>query len=254
MSADDILRRTKLLENEIRVLQSETTRLTSENKGLKERINENKEKIKLNNQLPYLVGNIVEVLDIDPEEEEEEDGAAMDVDSQRKGKCVVLKTSTRQTIFLPVVGLVDPLQLRPGDLVGVNKDSYLVLDKLPAEYDSRVKVRGRGIVLCFGLFDTCLYLLLTSCGRFVQYKGVLCPRSLTKPLPPHPLPPPLRRRWRWTRSRPRTGATWAAWTSRSRSWWRRSSCRSRTRSASNPWGSSRRKACSATGRRGPARR
>lgn len=55
------------------------------------------------------------------------------------GKCVVLKTSTRQTIFLPVVGLVDPASLKPNDLVGVNKDSYLVLDTLPAEYDSRVK-------------------------------------------------------------------------------------------------------------------
>ena len=30
-------------------------------------------------------------------------------------------------------------ELTPGDLVGVNKDSYLVLDKLPAEYDSRVR-------------------------------------------------------------------------------------------------------------------
>jgi 26S proteasome regulatory subunit T5 len=29
--------------------------------------------------------------------------------------------------------------LKPGDLIGVNKDSYLVLDTLPAEYDSRVK-------------------------------------------------------------------------------------------------------------------
>lgn len=27
--------------------------------------------------------------------------------------------------------------LKPGDLVGVNKDSYLILDTLPAEYDSR---------------------------------------------------------------------------------------------------------------------
>jgi hypothetical protein len=26
------------------------------------------------------------------------------------------------------------------DLVGVNKDSYLILDTLPSEYDSRVKV------------------------------------------------------------------------------------------------------------------
>lgn len=47
--------------------------------------------------------------------------------------------SKLQTIFLPVVGLVDPDKLKPGDLVGVNKDSYLILDTLPSEYDSRVK-------------------------------------------------------------------------------------------------------------------
>ncbi|KAJ7951227.1 26S protease regulatory subunit 6A-like [Quillaja saponaria] len=105
----------------------------------KEKIKENQEKIKLNKQLPYLVGNIVEILEMNPEDEAEEDGANIDLDSQRKGKCVVLKTSTRQTIFLPVVGLVDPDQLKPGDLVGVNKDSYLILDTLPSEYDSRVK-------------------------------------------------------------------------------------------------------------------
>lgn len=40
---------------------------------------------------------------------------------------------------MPVVGLVDPDTLKPGDLVGVNKDSYLILDTLPSEYDSRVK-------------------------------------------------------------------------------------------------------------------
>lgn len=58
-------------------------------------------------------------------------------DVAKKGKCVVLKTSTRQTVFLPVAGLVDPNNLKPADLVGVNKDSYLILDTLPAEYDSR---------------------------------------------------------------------------------------------------------------------
>jgi hypothetical protein len=57
----------------------------------------------------------------------------------RKGKCAVVKTSTRQTVFLPLIGLVPPEQLRPSDLVGVNKDSYLILDKLPTEFDSRVK-------------------------------------------------------------------------------------------------------------------
>jgi 26S proteasome regulatory subunit T5 len=57
----------------------------------------------------------------------------------RKGKCAVVKTSTRQTVFLPMIGLVPPEKLTPGDLVGVNKDSYLILDTLPVEFDSRVK-------------------------------------------------------------------------------------------------------------------
>lgn len=35
---------------------------------------------------------------MNPEDEAEEDGANIDLDSQRKGKCVVLKTSTRQVI------------------------------------------------------------------------------------------------------------------------------------------------------------
>jgi len=119
------------------VLADEGRRLDLDGRGLDERIRDNREKVRLNNQLPYLVGNVVEVLDLDPEEGE--DGAAQDLDAQRRGKAVVLKTSTRQTVFLPVVGLVDPAELKPADLVGVNKDSYLVLDKLPAEYDSRVK-------------------------------------------------------------------------------------------------------------------
>lgn len=109
----------------------------------------------------------------------EEDGSVVDLDAQRKGKCAVIKTSTRQasyillmwpskffylillsfkakiipliwvilnvsciylqTYFLPVIGLVDAEKLKPGDLVGVNKDSYLILETLPAEYDARVK-------------------------------------------------------------------------------------------------------------------
>lgn len=36
-------------------------------------------------------------------------------------------------------GLVPTEELTPGDLVGTNKDSYLILEKLPAEYDNRVK-------------------------------------------------------------------------------------------------------------------
>jgi 26S proteasome regulatory subunit T5 len=90
-------------------------------------------------QLPYLVGNVVEILDLDVTEEAAEEGANIDLDATRVGKSAVIKTSTRQTIFLPLIGLVDHEKLKPGDLIGVNKDSYLVLDTLPAEYDSRVK-------------------------------------------------------------------------------------------------------------------
>ena len=88
---------------------------------------------------PSLPLPLPQVLDLGPEDDEEEDGAAADADAQRSGKAVVLKTSTRQTVFLPVPGLVDVATLKPGDLVGCNKDSYLVLDTLPAEYDARVK-------------------------------------------------------------------------------------------------------------------
>ena len=76
---------------------------------------------------------------MDPEAEADSEGANIDLDATRVGKSAVIKTSTRQTIFLPLIGLVDADNLKPSDLIGVNKDSYLVLDTLPAEYDSRVK-------------------------------------------------------------------------------------------------------------------
>ncbi|URD91831.1 26S protease regulatory subunit 6A [Musa troglodytarum] len=139
MSTEDIIRSSRLLDNEIRVLKGELQRSNHKLQSLQNKIKENQEKIKINKWLPYLVGNIVEILEMNPEEEAEEDGADIDLDSQRKRKCVVLKTSTRHTFFLPVVGLVDPDKLKLGDLVGVNKDNYLILDTLPSEYDSRLK-------------------------------------------------------------------------------------------------------------------
>ena len=104
---DEIVQRTRMLENEIKVLRNETARLRHEQEAQKEKIKENTEKIKLNKQLPFLVANVVELLDL-PEDETEEDGANVDLDATRKGKSFVLKTSTRQTIFLPIPGLVEP--------------------------------------------------------------------------------------------------------------------------------------------------
>jgi len=124
-------------------MRSDIQRIAHESHGQRDRIRENLEKVKVNKQLPYLVGNVVEVLEPDAEDgidpEENEEGAALDVDANRKTRSAVIRTSTRQTIFLPVPGLVDVSELKPSDLVGTNKDSYLILEKLPAEFDSRVK-------------------------------------------------------------------------------------------------------------------
>ena len=169
-STRDVVNRRRLLENDMRIMKSEFQRLTHEQNTMKEKIKDNLEKIENNRyvwietdihtaglvvvrtsvllirelfygyrQLPYLVGNVVELLDLDVEAEAAEEGANIDLDATRVGKSAVIKTSTRQTIFLPLIGLVDSEKLKPGDLIGVNKDSYLVLDTLPAEYDSRVK-------------------------------------------------------------------------------------------------------------------
>lgn len=139
MSTEEIVSRTRLLDNEIKIMKSEVMRISHELQAQKDKIKENTEKIKVNKTLPYLVSNVIELLDVDPQDQAEEDGANVDLDSQRKGKCAVIKTSTRQTYFLPVIGLVDAEKLHPGDLVGVNKDSYLILETLPQEFDSRVK-------------------------------------------------------------------------------------------------------------------
>ena len=60
-TAEDVVKATRIIENEIKSLKNEVSRLNLEHKREKERIKENNEKIKLNKQLPYLVGNVVEV-------------------------------------------------------------------------------------------------------------------------------------------------------------------------------------------------
>ncbi|KAJ7381205.1 26S proteasome regulatory subunit 6A [Desmophyllum pertusum] len=87
MQTDEIVSRARLLDNEIKIMKSEIMRINHEQQAMKEKI---------------------KLLDVDPQDNAEEDGANVDLDSQRKGKCAVIKTSTRQTYFLPVIGLVEP--------------------------------------------------------------------------------------------------------------------------------------------------
>ena len=106
MSTADIQARTRLLDSEIRIMRSELGRLQHELQAQNETIKENEKKIKQNKTLPYLVSNIIEVLDVNPEDEEEIEGANVDLDSQRKGKSVVIKTTTRQTVKAQLARLV----------------------------------------------------------------------------------------------------------------------------------------------------
>ncbi|RYG58746.1 hypothetical protein EON64_20965 [archaeon] len=61
-------------------------------------------------------GDIVEPYN-DPNEED----GSIPLETGVEGKGVVVKTSTRQTVFLPVPGLVRANEVKPGELVGVNK-------------------------------------------------------------------------------------------------------------------------------------
>ena len=86
MSTDEITARARLLDNEIRIMRADIMRIQHEMQTQKDKIKENTEKIKVNKTLPYLVSNVIEILDVDPEELGiEEDGANVDLDSQRKG-------------------------------------------------------------------------------------------------------------------------------------------------------------------------
>ena len=70
MSTSELRQRIHLLDNDIRVMRSDVQRIAHESRGQRDRIRENIEKVKLNKQLPYLVGNVVEVLEPEAEDGE----------------------------------------------------------------------------------------------------------------------------------------------------------------------------------------
>jgi ATP-dependent 26S proteasome regulatory subunit len=70
MSISELRQRIHLINNDIRVMKSDVQRITHESRGQRDRIRENQEKVKLNKQLPYLVANVVEILEADAEDGE----------------------------------------------------------------------------------------------------------------------------------------------------------------------------------------
>ena len=101
MSTTELRQRIHLIDNDVRVMKSDIQRIQHESRAQRERIRENIEKVKLNKQLPYLVGNVVEILEPDAEDGlEEEESEVQDADSNRKIRSAVVRTSTRQVSSL----------------------------------------------------------------------------------------------------------------------------------------------------------
>ena len=119
------------LEGQINSLKQAQKSLVQDAQALEQDISSNNEKVRLNKTLPFLVANVVETLTL----EDDSDGVYIG----HEAKSAVVKTTTRETVFLPVTGLVPASELQPSDMVGLSKDSYLIFEKLPQHFDSRVK-------------------------------------------------------------------------------------------------------------------
>ena len=141
LDAQQLRMRLRALDQEVMMFKNNDRTARQELQRTEMEVKQQNERIAQNNKLPYLVASVGEILELDNDDEDEEleVGKKKKSNSKKKTKSAVIKTSNRQTVFLPIIGLVDPNTLKPDDLVGVNKDTFLVLDTLPQEYDSRVK-------------------------------------------------------------------------------------------------------------------
>ena len=137
---DQIRQKIKALEGKTSIFKGEINKMKVDIKKFTARIKENKQKLQIQTGLPHLVSTISEIFDLENMEQEEGSGLKQNESQKKLRKGAIIKTSTRSTIFLPVIGFIEPEELKPLELVGVNKDTYLIYEKLPTEYDSRVRV------------------------------------------------------------------------------------------------------------------
>ena len=140
LPADQIKQKIKSLEARTQYFRGEINKMKVDIKKFNAIIKENKSKLLLRTGLPHLVSTVAEIFDLESQEHEEGSGLEQNDLHKKSKKGAIIKTSTRNTIFLPVIGFVEPEELKPLELVGVDKDTYLIFEKLPAEYDSRVRV------------------------------------------------------------------------------------------------------------------
>ena len=137
---DQIKQKIKAVESKTSYYKGEINKMKVDIRKFTARLKENKQKLSIQTGLPHLVSTVAEIFDLENMEQDEGSGLKQNVSQKKLAKGAIIKTSTRSTIFLPTIGFVEPEDLKPLELVGVNKDTYLIYEKLPAEYDSRVRV------------------------------------------------------------------------------------------------------------------
>lgn len=139
---DQIRQKIKSLKAQNQHVKGEINKKNVDIRKFEVTLKENTSKLKLQTGPPLLVSTISEIIDLDDQKAEEEEGTGLKkkVFNKKITKGAVIKTSTRSTIFLPVIGFLEPEDLKPLELVAVNKSTYLIYEKLPPEYDSRVRV------------------------------------------------------------------------------------------------------------------
>ena len=71
VNPQEVVALARLMKNETDMFKTMAQRLVDEQNKKKAQIKENKEKVKMNKQLPWLVGNVVELLTVENEAENE---------------------------------------------------------------------------------------------------------------------------------------------------------------------------------------
>lgn len=122
-----------MIRSETDIIKSTIANLEHQLRMKNDEIEENEKKIKLYKTKPYLVGSVLEI--IRPEQKDDDDS----LEEDESATSAVVTTSTRVTTYLPLMGLIGSENLRPGDGVALHKETHIIFDKLPTDFDTRVK-------------------------------------------------------------------------------------------------------------------
>lgn len=142
MTDADLIGKIRELEDIKRVTKTKITHLTEECKQLDFRLAETKEKLDRSTTLPHLVANVGEIIDLieDPDNREGSGFETSKKDREETSKkALTIKTTSRASMYFPGLGMLEENEIKPGDLIAVNRESYVPYGKLPPEYDSRIK-------------------------------------------------------------------------------------------------------------------